>query len=293
MNMTMVECKNPFCLEPVTLQAQFFGRRTETGNTLNFLHHGQCVSVVGPTKVGKTSFLFHVAHPHVRARQKRAEGQIFVYLDSHSLADLDEGGCYVYIREEIIHQIKNKVTLDEDTGSQLEKLVRQAGSQTAYFGLRTLLQGARDMGLKLAIALDHLDVLNQNHRLGEVFFSALRSLHTNYAIAYLVASRSSVDRLERICPDGPGSPFFNIFQQISIGLLTDEESRQMVDTLPSLANATFPRFVVNCIFDLGNNEPHKLQHAGHIAFEVWRENQDNLLEEHCEEIRRRFSEMGA
>lgn len=291
--MTVTECKNPFCLEPVTLQAQFFGRRTETQNTLDFLHHGQCVSIVGSARIGKTSFLFHVAHPHVRARQKRAEGRIFVYLDSYSLADLDEGECYVYIREATIRQIKSKVTLDEDTGSQLEKLVRQAGSQTAYFGLRTLLQGARDMGLKLAIVLDHLGALNQNHRLDQVFYSALRSLHTNYAVAYLVASRSPIDKLEQICPNGPGSPFFNIFQQISVGLLTDEESRHMVVTLPSLANATFPESVIDCILDLGNNEPHRLQQAGYIAFEVWRENQQGLSKEHCKEIRRRFSEMGA
>jgi hypothetical protein len=290
-NMNVAECKNPFCLGPIELQAQFFGREAETRNALSFLHHGQCVSVVGPAKIGKTSFLFHAAHPRVRAKRRRAQERVFVYLDSHSLANLEEGECYVYIREETIRQIKSDVAVDKDVGVRLEKLVLQAGSHTAYFGLCTLLQSTGDLGLKLTIALDHLGVLNQNRLLGEMFFYALRSLHTNYEVAYLAASRSPIDRLERICPDGPSSPFFNIFQPISIGLLTDEESRQMVAALPGMANATFPESVVDCILDLGHNEPDRLQRAGYSAFEIWQENQQEWLKKHCKEIRRRFDKI--
>ncbi len=282
---------NPFSLEPVNLVAQFFGREKETRRTLGFLHKGQCVSIVGPAKIGKTSFLFHVAHPHVRAKQKLTEEPVFVYLDSHPLVDLDEGQCYLHIREEVIRQIKKKPTVDKDVGARLEKTVREAGSQTAHFGLRTLLQSIKALNLKLIIALDHLDVLNQNHRLGEAFFSGLRSLHTNYDMAYLVACRSSIDKLEQICPDGLGSPFFNIFQQMSIGSFTNEESRQLVVTLPNLAGAKFPEFVIDCILELGHNEPYRLQQAGYVAFQMWQESGGNLRREHREEIRRRFEEM--
>jgi hypothetical protein len=287
-NMNVTECNNPFCLGPIELQAQFFGREAETRSALNFLHHGQCVSVWGPASIGKTSFLFHVVHPHVCARQRRAEDRISVHLDSHSLADLDEGACYLYVREEAIRQIKGDVAVDKDVGVQLEKLVRQAGSHTAYFGLRTLLQSAGDLGLKLIIALDHLDVLNQNRFLGEMFFSALRSLHTSYEVAYLAASRSPMDKLERICPDGAGSPFFNIFHQIRISSLTDEDSRQLMDSLLNLANVTFPEPVIDCILGLGRNEPYRLQRAGYVAFQIWQENRQSLPRDHCEEIRQRF-----
>lgn len=285
--MNVIECKNPFCLDPIKLQARFFGREAETRNALGLLHHGQCVSVWGPARIGKTSFLFHVAHPHVRAKQKKAEERVFIHLDSYSLANLDEGACYLTVREEAIRQIKRDVAVDKDVGVQLEKLVRQAGSHTAYFGLRTLLQSAGDLGLKLTLVLDHLGVLNQNRHLGEMFFSALRSLHTSYQVAYLAASRSPMDKLERICPDGAGSPFFNIFQEIPIGLLDDEESRQLVDSLLSLVNVTFPEPVIDCIIELGHNEPYRLQRAGYIAFRMWQENRQNLLKEHCEEIKRR------
>ncbi len=283
--------KNPFCLEPIRLPSQFFGRRREIQRTLSFLHRLQCVSIVGPARIGKTSFLSHVAHPHVRAERKLAEEHVFVHLNSHSLADLSEGECYLHIREEALRQIKGTVALDKDVGIRLEKRVREDGSQTAYFGLRTLCRSAGALGLKLVMVLDNLDVLNQNHLLGEDFFSALRSLHTNYKVAYLVASQSPIDKLERICPDGSGSPFFNIFQQIPIGPFTNEESRRLVVTLLNLAGAKFPELVIDCILELGHNEPHRLQRAGYLAFQMWQENQEDLLKGQCEGIRRRFEEI--
>ena len=287
--MSMPDCKNPFCLESINLPAQFFGRGSETQQALSFLHRLQCVSIVGQEKIGKTSFLFHVAHLDIRTQRRLAEEPVFVYLDSHSLAGLTEGECYIHAREDIISRVKH-TPATQDVGVRLEKMVREASLQTAYFGLRTLLRSARDLGLKLIIMLDHLDVLDQNDHLGEAFFSALRSLHTNYEVAYLVASRSPIDTLERICPDGPSSPFFNIFHKIPIGPLTNEESRQLVLTVPGLAGAEFPDFIVDCILELGHGEPHRLQRAGHRAFQAWQQNQDGLLQEHCEEIRRRFEE---
>jgi hypothetical protein len=290
-NMNVVECKNPFCLEPVTLQTQFFGRSKQTRQALDFLHHGQCVSVVGPEKIGKTSFLFHLAHPHVRARRGLAEEWTFVYVDTSPMADLGEAECYLHIHGEAIRQIQSQVTGGTEVGVGLEKLVRQAGSQTAYSGLQTLLRGARRLGLKLVITLDHLDALDRNRLLSPVFSSALRSFHNSRAVAFLVASRSPIDRLERICPDGPGSPFFNIFHQIPISLFANDDSRQLVDNLLNLAGARFPDSVKDCILDLGRNEPHRLQRAGDIAFQVWQADQQITREEHCVKIRQRFDEL--
>ena len=218
------ESRNPFCLGPVELPPHFCDREAEIRSALNFLHKRQCVSVVGPAKIGKTSFALHLAHPRVRARRKRAEDHVFVYVDGHAMAASNEAACYLYIREETIQQITREVVVDEDVRLQLEEMVRPSGSQTAYYVLRTLIRSARQLGIQLVIILDHLDALNQNRLLSQVFFSALRSLHTSYQVAYLAVSQSPIDRLERICPDGPGSPFFNIFHQISIDPFEDDES---------------------------------------------------------------------
>jgi len=219
--MNTTHFQNPFCLEPINLRAKFFGRKKKTRRVLGFLHWGQCVSIVGPAKIGKTSLLSHVAHPYVRAKHRLAEEQTFVHLDGHSLTNLHESECCLHIREEAIRQIKSTVAVDRDVGIGLEKMVREAGSETAHFGLRSLFRSAQVYSLKFVIALDNLDALNQNRFLEADFFSALRSLHTNYDMAYLVASQSPLDKLERICPEGPGSPFFNIFQQIRVDLFRE------------------------------------------------------------------------
>jgi hypothetical protein len=289
--MNSVYSKNPFSLEPVKVRSQFFGRHKEIRRTLNFLHWGQSVSIVGVAGIGKTSFLNHVAQWYVRAKQGLAEEKIFVHLDGVSLVTLDQIQCFRYIREEIIRQVKNTTSVDKAVGVRLEKTVREASSKTVHFGLQTLFRSAQADGLKLVIILDHLDALNQNCSLEAEFFSALRSLHTNYEMAYLVASRAPLDRLERICPEGPGSPFFNIFQQIPVGALTSEESRQLVVTLLDLAGAQFPELVMDFILELGGNIPYRLQRAGYIAFQVWQENSGHFHGEYCEEIRQRFEEM--
>jgi AAA+ ATPase superfamily predicted ATPase len=293
LTINFIHSNNPFNLAPIEERAQFFGRRKEIRRVLSFLNWGQCVSVVGTAGIGKTSLVNYVAQRFVRAKHGLAVEQVFAYLDSPALVSLDPGQCFRYMREETIKQVKNTRLLDKSIGVRLEEAVREADSKTVHFGLQTLFRSAQAIGLKLVIVLDHLDALNQNPSLEEDFFYALRSLHTNCEMAYLVASQSTLDKLERVCPKGTGSPFFNIFQEIRIGPLTTEDSRQLVVTSLNMAGAQFPESVIDYILELGNNEPHRLQRAGHVTFELWQKKGGYLLEEHREEIRRRFEEMEA
>jgi len=278
--------QNPFCLEPVKGQAQFFGRKNETRQALSFLSRRQSISVVGATKSGKTSFLFHVAHPEVRAQHGLAEEQIFVYIDGRLLADCDLDQGYLSVQEKTICQVREAASLDEAIKIGLERAVGEAGSQTAYLGLHTLFRTSHASGLQLVVALDDFEFLAYNPHLGHRFFSALRSLHTSYRVAYLVASQSPLYTLERVLPES--SPFFNIFQPVPLGLLTPEESHALVVTLLQGAGAKFPQFAIDCILELGQNTPYHLQRAGYIAFQIWQENGRAVQAIHCEKIREKF-----
>ncbi|MFB0545773.1 MAG: hypothetical protein ACETWB_02585, partial [Anaerolineae bacterium] len=45
----------------------FFGRKEELTTAFNRLRNMESVSLVGERRVGKTSFLFHLANPKVRS----------------------------------------------------------------------------------------------------------------------------------------------------------------------------------------------------------------------------------
>lgn len=53
---------------PIRKPEHFFGRTQEITNTLSLLKNNQSVSIVGPRRMGKTSFLLHISHPEVMAR---------------------------------------------------------------------------------------------------------------------------------------------------------------------------------------------------------------------------------
>jgi hypothetical protein len=282
MKMDVANLENPFCLEPVRMPEQFFGREKETRRALGFLHRRQSVSIVGPARIGKTSFLLHVARPDVRAQYRLAEKHIFVYLDGRSLVGCDQGQCYLSILEETLRQVKG----DKATGIKLDEALRGTDLQTVYFNLRSLFRTAQVSGLKLIVLLDDLELLSQNHHLEDRFFSVLRSLHTSYQVAYLVASHCPLDTLERIPPEV--SPFFNIFQPIALEPLAPGESRELVVGLLKRIGVEFPAFALDRILELGENRPDRLQRAGHVAFRVWQENGGTLAPKHCETIRKQF-----
>jgi hypothetical protein len=291
MTISVTGPENPFCLEPISVPSHFFGRSGEIQRALSFLHRLQCVSIVGSSKIGKTSFLSHVVHSQVRADRKVAEGHVFVHLDSHRLAGLDADACYLYVGKQIARRIVESTTaVDKEIGVWLENAIRGADVQNGYSQLLTLFDSIVDSDLKLVVVLDDVDLVDENYRLGDMFDSALRSLHTNYNLAYLLASEKPLYKLGRICPDGPGSPFFNIFQEIRLGPFKDEESHELVDTLLGRSRVAFPESVIDCILELGDNEPHRLQRAGYLAFQMRQENQKAWLKGFCKRIRQRLEE---
>lgn len=279
--------RNPFCLGPITQREQFFGRQKEVRSTLSLLNQMQCVSVIGPKGIGKTSFLNYLAHPFTRSTCGLAEEHVFVLLDGRRLAGRQPGECFLHMREEAIRQIKSTPSLSPDVGKRLEQQTRAIGGGTEFFGLRTLCSAAGGEGVKLVLALDHFDPLA--YSMQEEFFNSLRSLASSYPVAYIVLSLVAMHELEQALY--PGSPFFNIFHTVQLGSLASEESRELVVTVMGRAGVHFSEPVIELIIELGQNLPHQLQRAGYVSFELWREKGGSLCEDDCDEIRRRFQQF--
>jgi hypothetical protein len=276
---------SPFSLKPVRTPEQFVGREKETRRVLSLLQRSQSVSILGPAKIGKTSFAFHVVHPATREYYGLAKDHTFIYLDCHRLSNCNQEQCYRTIREEMIHQIQDRTMASAAIASDLKAGIHTLDSATAFQGLQAVLRTLQTSGWLLVIVLDDFEFLAQNPQLEVHFFAALRSLATNYELAYLVTSQLPLDRLEQ---DMTGSPLWNIFTTMSLGALTPAESQELVVSTLKQAEIEFPLFAQEWIIALGNGEPHRLQKAGEAAFQVWREQNGILTVENYEEIKRQL-----
>jgi len=98
--------ENPyFHRGPIRDAEYFYDRTRETALTLQMVKNRQSVSVVGPRRIGKTSFLFHLADPAVRAEHGLApEECLFVYINGEDLGGLSRADILRLMLQETIAQ---------------------------------------------------------------------------------------------------------------------------------------------------------------------------------------------
>lgn len=290
MNISRKEMDNPFSLDPVQSVDQFVGRERVTRQVLDLLDKGQHVSIVGQDKIGKTSFLYHVADPQVRARYGLLEEHVFVYIDSRPLAASDQETWYRHMEQETIRQIGLDTPNGEEVRARLEAAVQSAGSAAGPWRFQRFFHAIKRQHLKVILVLDNFEVLAKSPNLGSGFFSVMRSIHANYPVTYLVTSLLPLHDIEDAQVEG--SPFFNIFFPIGrpdsnpLGELDPQESRRLVQNLLNRSGIHLPEPVIECILELGHNTPYKLKYVGRIAVELWNQQAETAPGELCRQIRK-------
>jgi hypothetical protein len=230
--MMQATVENPFSFkEPVRDPAFFFGRRDEVRRILDFLRTSQCVSLVGPARIGKTSLLNYVSHPRVLSEYGLNESEwLFAYVDCRELADKDREQIFDCIGT----QIKQQVTPPDSV---------TAGHVTCFADLENICADLDQSGPKsLVIVLDTFESLTRNDRFDFNTSVNLRSLNTNFGVAFLTASEEPLSELERRHFDDmeETSPFSNIFTRVPLGPLDRDESRALLKHYFALAGLTLP-----------------------------------------------------
>jgi hypothetical protein len=281
--------------DPTPAVEPFFGRHQVTRLVLEDLNRGQNISVVGPDRIGKTSFLHHIADPKVRAEHKIAEDYVFVYLDCSSLAQGDQETWYQAIEEATIRQLGDRVPeeVNKKLLKRFRKLVEGSDSPPISWRLGRLFRAVQMQGIKLVLALDDFEQLTQSPHLNSDFLQVMRALHADHGVIYLVTSLLPVYVLT---PDfSIGSPYYNMFYQRGssasdlFGPLEPQESRELVLSLFHQAGIEEPDdSVVDCILDLGENRPYSLKQAGHTAIRLWPSEGKPKPRQLCRQIRGQF-----
>lgn len=253
---------------------QFFGRRREVQRVMARIGAPvpQSVSIVGERRVGKSSLLWHLAQEEVQARfLEEPERYVSMLLDFQGQQHLDrEGFCRVFSQH-----------LREGIGKRLE--LEEA---VDFSGLEAGIEGLERAGLRLVCLLDEFETVTRNPIFGSEFFGFLRSLANAHPVAFVTSSHRE---LQTLCHtrEISESPFFNIFAQVRLGALVEEEARTLI-TEPSRGIGLPLKPYTAKILELSGRLPFFLQMACSATFECLAEGE----EEHpdWDQVEQRFLE---
>jgi tRNA A-37 threonylcarbamoyl transferase component Bud32 len=275
---------NPFFnRQRITDPAYFSGREREVEALYSAIATRQSRSIVGERKMGKSSLLTHLSYPDsLRQHGFDPEKFVFIYVDLEGMANI----AYDEFWPEILDRIELALPEGQDA---LQEMVADLAAQAEvrFMQVRRLLRRVERAGLTVVMMLDEFESLAGNSAFSSSFYGELRSLAGELGVVYLTASKRSLYDLTYQHADTLSSPFFNIFSEEQLGLLSVGEAEGLLTQLSGLAGQRpfLPQHISDLI-QLAGPHPFFLNLAGSYLYDLRREPiTDNEL---MEAIHRRF-----
>ncbi|MBK8903648.1 MAG: CHAT domain-containing protein [Anaerolineaceae bacterium] len=207
---------NPYAVRAVIRdKGAFYGRSNELTDIFTRLSAMQSCSIVGPRRIGKSSLLYHLTQTY-QQHLPDAQNYIFAYIDLQELSGLGADDFFDTAVFELHQASEHPEFLDMD--------LNRYGNMREF---RRLLIRLRSTGLKLVLCLDEFEMLSKNENFSVDFFTYLRGLCSNYDLALITSSRTS---LYELCHKGglQTSQFWNIFVELGLGLMSDKEALTLI-----------------------------------------------------------------
>lgn len=278
----MIE-SNPFFHRgrPIRDPAYFYGRQYEVSQCLQSIRQGQSVSIIGPSRIGKTSLLLHLSNPEVfGAHDLVPERSCWVYIDCATWSTLQVNDVYAQLME-----LTCDVLEENPTYRYLASVPPASGPFRAFTQfIRTLMRER----IHLVFLLDRFDALSANPHLDEYFFSFMRSLANSRGVVYVTASTVPLVELTYDRVNSLSSPFHNFPVPMHLGLFDSSDVETFLTSLSARANRQFEASTVHALRDLAGSHPLLLQIAAYHAFDVLSATGTTLDAVGHREVRRRF-----
>lgn len=200
--------------KPVNNTENFIGHDTLTAKIYSRIGAGrpQSVSIVGDYKIGKTSLMNFLTAADTKKKY------------------LDNPGAYIYVSFSVS---ENKITtLDRFIEILVNALSQKANipvddSIGYYDWIKKVAETLTSKNIKIIIFLDDFNMITQNENFPLEFFSFMRSIANNYNVAYVTTSYHDLQKL-CVSKDVEESPFFNIFTNMTLRAISDENARDLI-----------------------------------------------------------------
>jgi hypothetical protein len=253
------QLENPFYHRTsIKDQRFFFGRTAETRKVLSYVAMRQPVSIVGPRRIGKSSLLFHLCDPQIKAAHGLGDDHVFVYIDCEVLSeDLTKSDVYRMLLEETAELAQGDCSAEYGSREPM-----------TYLDFERCLDDITAPGRQIVFLFDEFESIADNRRLGRDFFEELRGLGQTGQVVYVTASGETLSDLSFHDETILGSPFFNIFSTVWLGFMKPHEARALVDGLA--ATAGFEGFDEDdhaFLQEIAGPYPFYLQVACYLLFE--------------------------
>jgi tRNA A-37 threonylcarbamoyl transferase component Bud32 len=259
----MAQVRNPFFnRHRITDPAYFLGRHRELERLYSAVATRQCLSLVGERKLGKSSLLTRLSHaPTLQSFGFDPSSYIFVYFDLESMASARRDDFWLELLDTIASQLP--------PGDLAQALRKQIDSgEVRFMTVRRAMRRLRDTGLEVVLMLDEFESLARNAQFDPDFYGELRSLAGELGLVILTASKRSLYDLTYENSSTLSSPFFNIFSEMTVGLMPGEEARQILIGLSSQASVEFAKEEIDWALDLSGPHPFFTQVIGSHLFEA-------------------------
>ena len=264
--------ENPFFHRgPIRDQRYFFGRARETRQTLHMLRNGQCVSIVGPRRIGKTSHLFHLLDPMLRKNYHLGEKYLLAYVDCQGLGNLDRPQFYRWI----LDGIQGALPGLEQTSTWSENL-------SNFRQFRRAVATIHKEGYQPVLLFDEFEYLATSQYMDQALFSSLRNLSQELGVAYVTVSQMPVHELTYCDDSALHSPFFSNFQTVHLGFLERCEAEILVLGLLETVGQRdyFSEQDMVFLFNIAGRHPFFLQLACYHLFEQRLERGHLAIDDH-------------
>jgi tRNA A-37 threonylcarbamoyl transferase component Bud32 len=262
--MEVKRLRNPFfSRQRITDPNSFYGRQREMEDLYGAIVTHQCRSIVGERKLGKSSMLTAIALPANMAPYGLDPARtLFLYLDLEGMSSAR--------REDFWIELLDRLSAALPPGDLRDGVERMLdGRELRFTTVRRLLRRVRDAGLDLVLTLDEFEGLARNPAFEPDFYGELRSLAGELGIVYITASKRGLYELTYQHSETLSSPFFNIFSELTLGLMPQEQARGLLASLS--LEGTGPGFCeeeVDLGLELAGPHPFFLQIAGFHLYEL-------------------------
>lgn len=250
--------------------ALFFERSTVTRSAVDLLRNRQCVSVVGPPRIGKSSLLRYLErrleHGAEHSEEAGAERYCCVFVDCKALGSEEPDQCAQTIHSEL--------ALHLDELGLADVLPQKPASPGHFLNLQMALRSVRRQGLRVVLLFDNFDTLGENPLLDKGFFDWLSSVNAKEYVLYVTASSRPLGEITYSKAESKTSEFFRLFTPIPLSLLPEVEAARLLTELARHGGVEFPGELVSRLVELAGPHPLLLQIAGYHAFEHLAEAKD-------------------